>query len=440
VTTSGGDRPVDRMRTLLTDEAVRRRIENARRDLRNRNYNVLRDLRIPHPQRRPELWAVHLPFAFLDELDRLGADAGTVHELLVSPLTEPDVPTGRGTALEPGADDGLHVVGHGPYSVVYDVRPSTPTGRVVAPLIVDVRPDEVDRPERGTPLRTRGLRFVAPDGPLSRTFPTTESVAEVVAELGLDEHAGAVLSALVPGIRLRTIPRGSSGGVTSRLGGLPDLPSVAVWPRGRRGSLTFLGQIRLDDLVGLPAAGDLPPRGLLSFFWDELTTDSTDGGTDGGTDGAASRVLFHRRVAGLAPQDPPADLAALSGPHDRRWRRFPERGLLPMPTLTLPEDFRLPDDDWRAATDVAATLGTGHRLLGEPYPAQAALAGSVPDDGRGDRGRWRLLLQLHGEEPFTAVHEQARAWGGTHAVFVMIRERDLAERAFDRAVLHAQEL
>jgi uncharacterized protein YwqG len=436
VTTSGGDRPVERMQALLADEAVRRRVEDARRDLRNGSYTILRDLRIPHPPRRPEQWSVHLPFAFLDELDALGADAGAVHEALVSPLTEPDVPTGRGTALEPGGG-GLHVVTHGPYAVLYDVRPRTPgapgaTTGVVAPLIVDVQPDEDDGPARGTPLRTRGVRFVAPDGPLSRTYPTEESVAEAVADLGLDEHVRAFLSALVPGIRLRVIPRGSARGVASRLGGLPDLPSAAAWPRGRRGSLTFLGQIRLDDLVGLPAARDLPQRGLLSFFWDELEVDDADG--------SASRVLYHRRPSGLAPQDPPADLAALSGPHDRRWRRFPERGLLPMPTLTLPEDFRLPDDDWRAAIDVAATLGTGHRLLGEPYPAQAALADSLPDDGRADRGRWRLLLQLHGEEPFTAVHEQTRAWGGAHAVFVMIRERDLAERAFDRAVLHAQEL
>lgn len=125
-----------------------------------------------------------------------------------------------------------------------------------------------------------------------------DSLADATRELRDffdDDHLERVLQALVPTISLRpsTVPDRGIG--STRLGGVPDLPVGAQWPRppvpldaeaiASRGNehaaaemrahlqaglpYAFIAQIDLDEAHALgPAAADLPDRGRLLFFYD----------------------------------------------------------------------------------------------------------------------------------------------------------------------------
>ncbi|MES2901203.1 MAG: DUF1963 domain-containing protein [Pseudomonadota bacterium] len=57
----------------------------------------------------------------------------------------------------------------------------------------------------------------------------------------------------------------------SRLGGAPDLPAGASWPRAKNGQLlTFYGQIKLSDVSAITGPPLLPAEGLLSIFCGEI--------------------------------------------------------------------------------------------------------------------------------------------------------------------------
>jgi uncharacterized protein YwqG len=105
--------------------------------------------------------------------------------------------------------------------------------------------------------------------------PPKTTIAE---ERALAEKAMAKLSAadkrkakllLRPAIRIYTkhatdVPVG-----TSRFGGTPDLPAGMKWPTRGKTPLTFLAQLRLDELRPFDPDHVFPERGLLSIFLDE---------------------------------------------------------------------------------------------------------------------------------------------------------------------------
>ena len=56
---------------------------------------------------------------------------------------------------------------------------------------------------------------------------------------------------------------------SSKLGGDPDLPADAQWPRGRgKRPLSFVAQLDLAELAACALPAELPRTGLLSFFCD----------------------------------------------------------------------------------------------------------------------------------------------------------------------------
>jgi uncharacterized protein YwqG len=71
------------------------------------------------------------------------------------------------------------------------------------------------------------------------------------------------------------LTRAGTGDVAGKLGGLPNLPSIDLWPRHGRTDLPlhFLAQVNLAKLPVTPLAGakrpyKLPRRGMLFFFAD----------------------------------------------------------------------------------------------------------------------------------------------------------------------------
>jgi uncharacterized protein YwqG len=54
----------------------------------------------------------------------------------------------------------------------------------------------------------------------------------------------------------------------SRLGGLPDLPRGFIWPACKGIPMSFIAQVRLEDIAVLPPSKKLPQAGLITFFYD----------------------------------------------------------------------------------------------------------------------------------------------------------------------------
>ena len=94
----------------------------------------------------------------------------------------------------------------------------------------------------------------------------------------------------------------------SKWWGAPDLPVFVDYPTDDEGNpLTFVCQIRLEDLNGLPDAELLPGRGMLYFFAaigeyiPALDGDSAGHNGIGEWSGDAFRVLYSPVTEGLEP-------------------------------------------------------------------------------------------------------------------------------------------
>lgn len=98
---------------------------------------------------------------------------------------------------------------------------------------------------------------------------TPNQLSKTLASFGLQRVQPDIERLMLASIRLTSTP--AAGPIppgSSRLGGEPDLPAAFTWPAWRDTPMSFLAQIRLDELAAFPAAGVLPKTGLLSFFYD----------------------------------------------------------------------------------------------------------------------------------------------------------------------------
>lgn len=157
---------------------------------------------------------------------------------------------------------------------------------------------------------------------------------ERIAAAGLESRTDLLLRLAQPAIRLvSTRADGTALPVgASRLGGLPDLPSGAPWPRTTDGDtrreewergrqvpdvpLPFLAQIDFGAVEPHDSEGLLPDSGHLWVFVD--------------LDNAAWRLFYRPSEAdALAPASPPADL--------------PAESVYPVYTLTPQSEWTLPD-------------------------------------------------------------------------------------------------
>ena len=272
-----------------------------------------------------------------------------------------------------------------------------------------------------------------PAVPVWRTAAVDE-VAELCRQIERPAWADAAASLARPSVRLTAAVEGRSW-----LGGSPHVPAYFEWPTWEGLELTFLGQLRLDDLP--PTS--LPDMGSLLFFF---ALDRAPRGLRE-AEGGACRVVH-------VTEEPDEQLL--------RGHALPEVAVTPSVELTLPDEAELLDldawalDEWAGLRErLAAAQGVEleeratdyhalHRLLGFPdtyaggmeLDAQLVAHGIELDDepytdprtdelspGAAD---WRLLLQLSSDDELGVELDYLER------LFVWIRDEDLHTGRFDR--------
>jgi uncharacterized protein YwqG len=319
--------------------------------------------------------------------------------------------------------------------VVRDVNEAIRLGLEPAPI------DDAETWPESPPVRAESaLRSVS-----------SEALLALCRQVGLENRSGQVLRLLRPSLRLTRTEAAREGAGSSRLGGIPDLPPGFEWPCWQGEELAFLGQVNLGEVAVLCSEGDLPPRGLLLFFYETRTRPSGLEPADRGS----CRVLHANVDAESLRPDP----------EGRAW--FPEYPLELSLELMLPRSWSQQIDplDLTAAELVAwdelreelaraqgveleeltPTWQALHRLVGYPeelgsdIELECQLVSSGlnlrESEGYSDPRRdeleagaedWRLLLQLS-DDP-----ELAASWGeGFSRLYFWIRGRDLRSHAFD---------
>jgi uncharacterized protein YwqG len=238
------------------------------------------------------------------------------------------------------------------------------------------------------------------------TTPELTALRRLVTESLSPPTAAQLLALATPAIAL--VPdEPDSDPAGSHLGGAPVLPARMPWPHRNGVPLSFLLQVRLEEVAPYDADEALPAAGLLLFFY---------GGAE--------------EAWGFDPDDRPSWRVLLVDPAGAAVRTAPdgaevfgERRLRPAPTITLPDrasshmqDLRRVDravDEVLARWHAERTSG-GHRLLGWPHDGhdemqrvcQLAASGryagagteSAAGTGTPADGQWRLLLQLDNDD------------------------------------------
>jgi hypothetical protein len=93
-------------------------------------------------------------------------------------------------------------------------------------------------------------------------------IEKLIADAGLSEQAEAILAVARESVRISVEPATDESNAigASRFGGAADLASADAWPNHLGQPLTFIGQIRLDDVAAVLDDNPLPATGLLSLF------------------------------------------------------------------------------------------------------------------------------------------------------------------------------
>jgi uncharacterized protein YwqG len=261
--------------------------------------------------------------------------------------------------------------------------------------------------------------------------------------------------------------------LTSKLGGLPDLPKGMAWPTyqfvpwqlpprapgffGRllglkaevprpppaaeARPLPFLAQINLADIAKVGCDLPLPESGLLLFFYEP----HSDGFAALETTGA--RVLFVPEGAETErPSAAPVSSAPVSILECEPGETLPDLEYVEeyVPAYSA-ADF---DDVYEALDeDVDTVIYAGSAFGGWPHPVQGTMEleceryangiDATPDGYKEAKARgldknakaWRLLLQLTSEDT------PELDWGDSGRLYVFCRKEDIAARRFERCCI-----
>ncbi len=273
----------------------------------------------------------------------------------------------------------------------------------------------------------------------------TKTIASAFAAAGLAQIARAADKLILPSIRATatlldedSIPVGAS-----KLGGLPDLPAMIEWPEMNSVPMSFVAQIRLENLKGVDGAQTLPPAGMLWFFYD--AAQETYGADP--ADRAGRQVFFidHLTEGQLSRRPAPEELSSAAC-FNACAMVFSSEATLPtspnveMPTLMWSrEDQQRYEAFYAAFPSHQARASAQHRLLGHPDTIQDDMRGQCQlmthgvsglDDPRAaallaDAHDWQLLLQVDSDDG------AGMEWANTGMLYFWIKRADLASRNFD---------
>ncbi len=288
--------------------------------------------------------------------------------------------------------------------------------------------------------------LAAVDPPLPATG-TTQAVSEeelmrLAADVGLIRHVEPLVKLARRSVRLTPGDGPPADGARSRLGGAPDLPFGAVWPRWEDRPLTFLGQLDFGEARALGLDPALPAEGLLLIF--SALERSPTGSSP--LDREAHQLMYVEPAR--IPRDPGARIGG-SAPVTARALELTSELALPRVWAAEVQALGLDDSEqqlWeQARRELAIAQGVEAWEAGEEPRSRHHLLGFA-DESRGDmtvacelaaRGvdvgygsplahpearrlgdapaRWRLLLQLSADEAagwrFGRANERLYLWG-----------------------------
>lgn len=215
--------------------------------------------------------------------------------------------------------------------------------------------------------------------PSSQLFPPLKAT---IQESGLADMGAAILGGAREAVGIQTtVPDDGTTPGNSRLGGFPDLPDPALFPKTNGLHWIFLAQLNLAELA--PLNSYLPRSGLLSFFLD--STEALNG-----------EVLFHpgdvqdlitARHAGADEMFSPQD-DYTENPHRVRFGRF----------FSLPHSAPAGIEDDQAC-DAYANFEpfhaeVDHHINGHTFTQHESPQEQAANSLQGQPSEWVPLLQL----------------------------------------------
>lgn len=182
----------------------------------------------------------------------------------------------------------------------------------------------------------------------------------------------------------------------TRFGGRPDVPPDFLWPtflkegydeeEKKEVPLSFLAQFNLEELADYDTEQLLPPKGLLSFFYE---LDSQSWGFSPKDKGCA-RVFWFEDTSSLSPLDFPSDLE---------------------------NEFRLPMLEIKAGKK-------------KSYPSWADFSEIFPEDDDTDERYFDLCQELEGQDSEEYACSQLLGWPDV-IQGSMFEECDLVSQGYD---------
>lgn len=270
-----------------------------------------------------------------------------------------------------------------------------------------------------------------------------EQIRRQLIDAGLARVADHIARLVQPCIRIYTTPTKDDDIPVgeSKFGGDPDLPMDFQWPEWNGQPLAFLAQINLSTIAKNPISALLPPKGLLSFFYDcEQSTWGFDP-----KDKESWRVCFFPndsliRTSPAASMPDHANYAACALTFEDGLT-FPGWESLYIQALNLTDT----ECEKYCAFDTSEEReGHGHQLLGHPKEIQSemqlecqlAFNGVYCGDAKGyqdprvrelehDASQWRLLFQCDSDDNVGWM------WGDVGRLYFWIAESDIESRRFE---------
>jgi len=282
--------------------------------------------------------------------------------------------------------------------------------------------------------------------------PTAKDVIKIFRDLGYTKEADKCEKQLLPCVRLVHDPVTPSmkSLPVSKIGGLPNLPDPSLWPKYKGKSLSFIAQIKLQELPKDLPNDMLPSKGMLYFFYD---AEQSTWGYDP-KDKGSWRVIYIEDVPdALATVGCPADI-----PEESRFKELPvqlQDDVSIPDTAEILSNFSLSDKQVDEVCEIydqfAERRSPWHQLLGHPDPIQGDMKlecqlvshGLYCGDATGyndpkakgltpGASQWRLLLQIDTDEPTGMM------WGDGGRLYFWITEDDLRKKRFENVWMISQ--